>query len=98
MAKQKMPAAEPALTLSEMAAADRRMELAIQLVKARKAAKLSQTALATLAGYGRSTLARTELGITDPSLTAMLEFLLPLGKTLAIVPLSELENEKEEEQ
>ncbi len=97
MAKQKIPTVEPAITVSEIKAADRRAELAIQLVKARKAAKLSQTALATLAGYGRSTLARTELGITDPSLTAMLEFLLPLGKTLAIVPLSDVENEKEEE-
>ncbi len=97
MPQKKLPTAEPALTDLEIKAADRRVDLAIQLVKARRSAKLSQTALAALAGYSRPTVARIELGTSDPPVSTLLELLIPLGKTLAVVPLSELENEKEEE-
>ena len=54
------------------------------LVSARKEAGVSQKQLEILSGVAQPSIARTEKGVTDPSLTTLLKLLKPLGLTLDI--------------
>ena len=53
----------------------------------RKEKGISQKQLEELSGVKQPVIARMEKGYTSPQLDTILKLLLPLGKTLAIVPL-----------
>ena len=62
------------------------IQLTEELEKARKAAGLSQEALATRAGLSRMTVQRIESGQIDPRLSTLLEMARALGLELMPVP------------
>lgn len=62
------------------------IQLTEELEKARKAASLSQEALATRAGLSRMTVQRIESGQIDPRLSTLLEMARVLGLELMTVP------------
>ncbi len=64
-----------------------KQKLVEELVRARKAAGLSQKQLEILSGIPQPCIARTEKGTTDPQLTTLLKMLEPLGLTLSITNL-----------
>lgn len=59
-----------------------------EIIDARRSESLTQRALGELAGVQQPVIARIERGDTDPQLSTVLRLLRPLGKTLAVVPLS----------
>ena len=59
-----------------------------ELINARQAHGVSQRELEALSGVTQSAIARMERGISSPTLDTLFKILIPLGKTLAIVPLS----------
>lgn len=75
------------LTPDEIAESDLRAALISELIKARKEKGISQKKLEELSGVKQPVIARMEKGITSPQIDTILKILLPLGKTLAIVPL-----------
>lgn len=60
-----------------------------ELIKARKELGISQKRLEELSGVKQPIIARTEKGNTNPQIRTLIKLLVPLGKTLAIVPLNE---------
>ena len=62
-------------------------ELRVALIKARQEKGLSQKQLEELSGVKQPVIARLEKGQTSPYISTLLKVLVPLGKTLAIVPL-----------
>jgi transcriptional regulator with XRE-family HTH domain len=62
------------------------IQLTDEIEKARKAAGLSQEALATQAGLSRMTVQRIESGQIDPRLSTLLEMARVLGLELMTVP------------
>ena len=74
-------------TPEEVAASDSRVALIGELIKARQEKGISQKQLEELSGVKQPVIARMEKGYTSPQLDTILKLLLPLGKTLAIVPL-----------
>ena len=56
-------------------------------IKARQEKGISQKKLEELSGVKQPVIARMEKGNTNPQLDTILKVLVPLGKTLAIVPL-----------
>ena len=74
-------------TPEEIAESDLRVALIGELIKARQEKGISQKQLEELSGVKRPVIARMEKGYTSPQLDTILKLLLPLGKTLAIVPL-----------
>ena len=66
-------------------------ELALigELIKARQEKGLSQKKLEDLSGVKQPIIAKMEKGLTNPQLDTILKVLAPLGKTLAVVPLTE---------
>ncbi len=77
------------LTPEEIAESDLRVALIGELIKARKEKGLSQKKLEELSGLKQPVIARIERGVTSPQLNTILKILVPLGKTLAVVPLKE---------
>lgn len=75
------------LTPEEIAESDLRVALIGELIKARQEKGLSQKKLEELSGVKQPIIARMEKGTTTPQLSTILKVLIPLGKTLAIVPL-----------
>ena len=75
------------LTPEEIAESDLRVALISELIKARQEKGLSQKKLEELSGVKQPIIARMEKGTTTPQLSTILKVLIPLGKTLAIVPL-----------
>lgn len=63
-------------------------QLMCELIKARQEKNVSQRDLKDMTGIAQSTIARIESGTTVPSLTTLIKILAPLGKTLAIVPIT----------
>jgi len=63
-------------------------KLICELIEARQANGISQRDLEELSGVTQSAIARLEKGISSPTLDTLFKVLVPLGKTLAIVPLS----------
>ena len=74
-------------TPEEIAESDLRVALIGELIKARQEKGISQKQLEELSGVKQPVIARMEKGYTSPQLDTILRLLLPLGKTLAIVPL-----------
>lgn len=77
------------LTPEEIAESDLRVALIGELIKARKEKGLSQRNLEELSGLKQPVIARIERDVTNPQLNTILKILVPLGKTLAVVPLKE---------
>lgn len=75
------------LTPKEIAESDLRVALIGEFIKARQEKGLSQKKLEKLSGVKQPVIARMEKGDTSPQLDTILKVLVPLGKTLAIVPL-----------
>lgn len=75
------------LTPDEITESDLRVALIGELIKARKEKGISQKKLEELSGVKQPIIARMEKGTTSPQIDTILKILLPLGKTLAIVPL-----------
>ena len=76
-------------TPEEIAASDLRVAMMMELVNARQERGISQKKLEELSGVRQPIIARMEKGYTSPQIDTVLKVLAPLGKTLAIVPLSE---------
>ncbi len=74
------------LTPEEIAESDLRVALIDELIKARKEKGISQKKLEELSGVKQPVIARMEKGITSPQIDTILKVLVPLGKTLAVVP------------
>jgi ribosome-binding protein aMBF1 (putative translation factor) len=75
-------------TSEEIAASELRVSIIGELVKARQEKGFSQKKLEELSGVKQPIIARMEKGSTIPQLDTVLKVLAPLGKTLAIVPLT----------
>lgn len=75
------------LTPEEVAESNLRVALIGELIKARQEKGLSQKKLEELSGVKQPIIARMEKGLTSPQLDTILKVLVPLGKTLAVVPL-----------
>lgn len=75
------------LTPEEIAESDLRVALIGELIKARQEKGLSQKKLEELSGVKQPVIARMEKGLTNPQIDTVLKVLVPLGKTLAVVPL-----------
>ena len=75
------------LTPEEVAESNLRVALIGELIKARQEMGLSQKKLEELSGVKQPIIARMEKGVTNPQLDTILKLLVPLGKTLAVVPL-----------
>ena len=76
------------LTPEEIAESNLRVALIGELIKARQEKGLSQKKLEELSGVKQPIIARMEKGLTNPQLDTILKLLVPLGKTLAVVPLN----------
>ncbi|EFR39976.1 MULTISPECIES: helix-turn-helix domain-containing protein [Selenomonas] len=75
-------------TAEEIAESDMQAALITALVNAREEKGISQRQLEELTGIKQPQIARMERGDANPQLGTLLKVLAPLGKTLAIVPLS----------
>lgn len=73
-------------TPEEIAESDLRVALIGELIKARQEKGISQRKLEELSGVKQPVIARMEKGITNPQVDTILKVLVPLGKTLAVVP------------
>ncbi len=74
---------------AELAESDLRVALIGELIKARQEKGISQKKLEELSGVKQPVIARLERGASSPQLDTLLKILVPLGKTLAIVPLGQ---------
>lgn len=63
------------------------------LVEARKSQKLSQRVVGEKAGIIRETVAKIENNLNSPQINTLIKLLEPIGYTLAVVPLTDVENE-----
>lgn len=86
------------LTPQEIAQSNLRVALIGELIKARKEKGLSQKKLEELSGVKQPIIARMEKGVTNPQIDTILKLLVPLGKTLAIVPLGNQSNKQSVDQ
>ena len=77
------------LTEEEIAASNLRVALIGELIKVRQEKNISQKKLEELSGVKQPGIARMERGITSPQIDTLIKLLVPLGKTLAIVPLDQ---------
>lgn len=66
-----------------------KVDIVGEVLAARKAAGLTQAELEKATGVKQAMIARLENNGMDPQLTTILKILRPLGKTLAVVPLSD---------
>ncbi|MCI7349185.1 MAG: helix-turn-helix transcriptional regulator [Ruminococcus sp.] len=60
-----------------------------KIIEAREEMGLSQRELAELTGVKQPAIARLESGAAVPRIDTLIRLLVPLGKTLAIVPLED---------
>lgn len=75
-------------TAEEIAESNMRVALITELVKARQEQGISQRQLEEMSGVKQPQIARMERGDANPQLDTLLKVLVPLGKTLAIVPIA----------
>ena len=73
-------------TPEEIAESDLRVALIGELIKARNEKGISQKKLAEIIGVKQPIIARLETGKSIPQVSTLIKLLVPLGKTLAIVP------------
>lgn len=76
------------LTTEELAESNLRVALIGELIKARQEKGITQKELEKMSGVKQPVIARMETGSTSPQLDTILKILAPLGKTLAVVPIS----------
>ena len=76
-------------TYEEIRESDLRVAIISELIKARQEKNITQRELEKLSGVKQPIISRMEAGETSPQLDTVLRVLAPLGKTLAVVPLSE---------
>ena len=62
-------------------------ELIENIVRMRKEKGYTQQRLSKESGVSQPVIARIERGVTNPQLETLIKMLLPLGKTLSIVPI-----------
>ncbi len=74
-------------TPEEIAESNLRVAIIGEIIKARQEKGISQKKLEELSGVKQPIIARMEKGTTSPQIDTILKVLLPLGKTLAVVPL-----------
>ena len=75
-------------TPEEIAESNLRVALIGELIKARNEKGISQKKLEELSGVKQPIIARMEKGHTNAQIETILKILAPLGKTLAVVPIS----------
>ena len=75
-------------TPEEIAESNLRVALIGELIKARNEKGISQKKLEELSGVKQPIIARMEKGHTNTQIETILKILAPLGKTLAVVPIS----------
>lgn len=78
-------------TPEEIAECNLKVALIGELTKARKEQGLTQRELETLSGVKQPVIARIESGNVTPNLNTLLKVLAPLGKTLAVVPIDNID-------
>ena len=76
-------------TPEEIAASDLRVALIGEMIKAREGQGLTQRDMEKLSGVAQPVIARMEKGKTNPSIDTVLKFLVPLGMTLKVAPITE---------
>ena len=76
------------LSSEEIAASDLRVAIIGELIKARNEQGISQKKLEELSGVKQQVIARIETGTVNAQIETILKLLVPLGKTLAIVPMN----------
>ena len=74
-------------TPEEIAASDLRVELMIQIARARKENGITQKKLEEMSGVKQPVIARMETGATSPRLNTVMKVLAALGKKLIITDL-----------
>ena len=77
-------------TPEEIAASNLRVDIMVELTKARNERGISQRKLEELSGVKQPVIARMENGTTSPQLDTVLKILAPLGKTLYVGDLHEV--------
>lgn len=75
-------------TPEEIAENNLKAALIRELIKVRQQQGVSQRELEALSGVKQSAIARVESGGASPTLDTLFKLLVPLGKTLAIVPIA----------
>ena len=78
---------ESLMTVDERVESDLRVALIGELIKARHEKGITQKKLEELSGVKQPVIARMEKGISNPQIDTLIRLLIPLGKTLAVVPL-----------
>ena len=68
---------------------DLRVAIIGELIKARQEKGISQKKLEERSGVKQPVIARMEKGYTSPQIDTLIKLLVPLGKTLAVVPLED---------
>ena len=76
-------------TPEEIAASELRVALIGEMIKAREAQGVTQRDMEKLSGVAQPVIARMEKGKTNPSIDTVLKFLVPLGMTLKVAPITE---------
>ena len=80
---------ESFLTPVEIAASNLRVAIMCELIEAREERGISKKKLEELSGVKLPIITRIERGGTSFNIDTVLKVLVPLGKTLAVVPLVE---------
>jgi len=75
------------LTPEQIALNDIRVEIAVGIMKARKAKGITQKELEQLSGLTQSAIARMERGNRNTGIETIIKALVPLGMKLAVVPI-----------
>jgi DNA-binding XRE family transcriptional regulator len=68
-----------------------RVSIMRELVRARNAGKISQQKLEELSGVRQAVISRMETGQSSPSIDTVIRVLAPLGKTLAVVSIDNVQ-------
>jgi predicted transcriptional regulator len=77
-------------TAEEIRESNLRVAIIGAIIEARKEKNISQRDLEQLSGVKQPIISRMEAGETSPQLDTVLRILAPLGKTLAVVPVTEV--------
>ena len=76
-------------TAQEIEENNMQARLMCEIIAARKEQSYSQRDLEALTGIKQAAIARMEKGTANPTLETLCKLLVPLGMTLAVVPLAE---------
>ena len=74
-------------TEEEIRESDLRVSLMNSIIEARREKGITQKELEKLSGVKQPHIARIECGDTSPQINTVIKLLVPLGKTLKIVPI-----------